>query len=162
MTTATTVTFVGAKGGVATSTIAAFHAIQLARLGRTVRLSATDGVDDLAAIVGEAEATSSAEKVRGERTAAHGGRERHQFVFSVARELVPGEPHERPSHQLDAVRASSVLTRQPHAPIVPSRAVYGPDVAPNGTLRPHVSRGAESRKRHANRRLHALAALLPA
>ena len=47
-----TVTFVGAKGGVGTSTIAALHAIQLARLGRTVRLSANDGVDDLAAIVG--------------------------------------------------------------------------------------------------------------
>ena len=47
-----TVTFVGAKGGVGTSTVAALHAIQLARLGRTVRLSANDVVDDLAAIVG--------------------------------------------------------------------------------------------------------------
>jgi hypothetical protein len=52
MSSPTTVTFVGAKGGVGTSTVAALHAIQLARLGRTVRLSATDGVDDLAAILG--------------------------------------------------------------------------------------------------------------
>jgi hypothetical protein len=47
-----TVTFVGAKGGVGTSTVAALHAIQLARLGHTVRLSANDGIDDIAAIVG--------------------------------------------------------------------------------------------------------------
>src|SRR4051812_18181718 len=52
MSTSTTVTFVGAKGGVGTSTLAALHAIQLARLGCTVRLTASDGVDDLAAIVG--------------------------------------------------------------------------------------------------------------
>ncbi|MCA1697989.1 MAG: hypothetical protein LC790_03430 [Actinobacteria bacterium] len=52
MSSSTIVTFVGAKGGVGTSTIAALHAIQLARLGRTVRLSANDAVDDLAAIVG--------------------------------------------------------------------------------------------------------------
>ena len=52
MTSPITVTFVGAKGGVGTSTIAALHAIQLARLGRTVRFTANDGVDDLAATVG--------------------------------------------------------------------------------------------------------------
>ena len=52
MSSPTTVTFVGAKGGVGTSTVAALHATQLARLGHTVRLSANDGVDDLAAIVG--------------------------------------------------------------------------------------------------------------
>ena len=52
MSSPTTVTFVGAKGGVGTSTVAALHAIQLARLGRSVHLSANDGVDDLAAIVG--------------------------------------------------------------------------------------------------------------
>lgn len=52
MSSLTTVTLVGAKGGVGTSTVAALHATQLARLGRTVRLSANDSVDDLAAIVG--------------------------------------------------------------------------------------------------------------
>ena len=44
MTSPITVTFVGAKGGVGTSTMAALHATQLARLGRTVRLTANDGV----------------------------------------------------------------------------------------------------------------------
>ncbi len=50
----TTTTLVGAKGGVGTSTIAALYALQLARSGQTVRLSATDaaGVDDLAVILG--------------------------------------------------------------------------------------------------------------
>lgn len=49
-----TVTFVGAKGGVGTSTIAALHAIQGARVGRPVRLTSTDpsGIDDLAAVLG--------------------------------------------------------------------------------------------------------------
>ena len=54
MTTPTTTTFVGAKGGVGTTTVAALHAVQLARLGCPVRLSAIGpaGVDDLAAVVG--------------------------------------------------------------------------------------------------------------
>jgi hypothetical protein len=53
-TSTTTVTFVGAKGGVGTTTVAAVHAVQLARRGRTVRLTSADpgGVDDLAAVLG--------------------------------------------------------------------------------------------------------------
>ena len=53
-TSTTTVTFVGAKGGVGTSTVAAAHAIQLGRQGRTVRLTSDNpgGVDDLAALLG--------------------------------------------------------------------------------------------------------------
>lgn len=53
-TNTTTVTFVGAKGGVGTTTIAAIHAIHLARQGRTVRLTTTvpAGVEDLAAVLG--------------------------------------------------------------------------------------------------------------
>lgn len=55
-TTPTTVTFVfvGAKGGVGTSTVAAMHALQLAHSGQPVHLSATTaaGVEDLAAILG--------------------------------------------------------------------------------------------------------------
>ena len=53
-TTPTTVTFVGAKGGVGTSTVAAMHALQLAHSGQPVHLSATSGagVEDLAAILG--------------------------------------------------------------------------------------------------------------
>jgi len=49
-----TTTLVGAKGGVGTSTVAALYALQLARSGQTVRLSAKDaaGVDDLAVILG--------------------------------------------------------------------------------------------------------------
>jgi hypothetical protein len=52
MTTETT--FVGAKGGVGTSTVAALYALQFARSGQAVRLTATDavGVEDLAAILG--------------------------------------------------------------------------------------------------------------
>ncbi len=47
-------TFVGAKGGVGTSTVAALYAVQEARSGQPVRLTATDavGVEDLAAILG--------------------------------------------------------------------------------------------------------------
>jgi len=54
MTRPTTVTFVGAKGGVGTSTVAALHAVQRARLRRCVRLSSTEpaGVEDLAAVLG--------------------------------------------------------------------------------------------------------------
>jgi len=50
----TTTTLVGAKGGVGTSTIAALYALELARSGQTVRLSAASAaeVDDLAAILG--------------------------------------------------------------------------------------------------------------
>jgi hypothetical protein len=50
----TTTTFVGAKGGVGTSTLAALHAAHLARSGRSVRLTSSDpaGLDDLAAHVG--------------------------------------------------------------------------------------------------------------
>jgi len=54
MTTPTTVTFVGAKGGVGTSTVATLHAIALARREHTVRLTSTHtaGVEDLAALLG--------------------------------------------------------------------------------------------------------------
>jgi len=50
----TTTTFVGAKGGVGTSTVAALHALQLARHDETVRLTAntTADVEDLAALLG--------------------------------------------------------------------------------------------------------------
>ena len=50
----TTTTFVGAKGGVGTSTVAVLHALELAARAGTVHLSATDssGIDDLAAILG--------------------------------------------------------------------------------------------------------------
>lgn len=50
----TDTTFVGAKGGVGTSTVAALYALQSARSGQPVRLTATDavGVEDLAAILG--------------------------------------------------------------------------------------------------------------
>lgn len=50
----TDTTFVGAKGGVGTSTIAALYALEVARSGQPVRLTATDaiGVEDLAAILG--------------------------------------------------------------------------------------------------------------
>ena len=53
-TATTTVTFVGAKGGVGTTTVAAVHAIQLARQGHTVRLTSADSarVEDLAALLG--------------------------------------------------------------------------------------------------------------
>ncbi len=46
--------FVGAKGGVGTTTVAALHAIQAARAGHQVRLTASDaaGLDDLAAVLG--------------------------------------------------------------------------------------------------------------
>jgi len=69
-----TTTFVGAKGGVGTSTVAALHALELARHGQTVRLTANEpprpgqaslarrddwprhpevsGVDDLATLLG--------------------------------------------------------------------------------------------------------------
>ncbi len=54
MTTPTTVTFVGAKGGVGTTTVAALHALDLPRRGHSVRLSAssTTGIEDLAALLG--------------------------------------------------------------------------------------------------------------
>jgi hypothetical protein len=50
----TTTTFVGAKGGVGTSTVAVIHALELAARTGTVHLSATDSsvIDDLAAILG--------------------------------------------------------------------------------------------------------------
>ncbi len=50
----TDTTFVGAKGGVGTSTVAALYALQAARSGQPVHLTATDaaGVEDLAAILG--------------------------------------------------------------------------------------------------------------
>ncbi|HEX8769950.1 MAG TPA: hypothetical protein VF711_04200 [Acidimicrobiales bacterium] len=52
--TTTTTTFVGAKGGVGTTTVAALHALDLAARTGTVRLSAADSsaVDDLAGILG--------------------------------------------------------------------------------------------------------------
>jgi hypothetical protein len=51
--TPTTVTFVGAKGGVGTSTIAVAHAFRLGRSGHDVRLTATDptGLIALSALV---------------------------------------------------------------------------------------------------------------
>jgi hypothetical protein len=51
--TATT-TLVGAKGGVGTTTVAVLHALELARSGQVVRLTANDpgSVDDLAAVLG--------------------------------------------------------------------------------------------------------------
>ena len=50
----TDTTFIGAKGGVGTSTVAALYALQASRSGQPVRLTATDavGVEDLAAILG--------------------------------------------------------------------------------------------------------------
>ena len=50
----TTTTFVGAKGGVGTSTVAAFHAIELAERTGSVHLTATSaaGIEDLAAVLG--------------------------------------------------------------------------------------------------------------
>ena len=50
----TTTTFVGAKGGVGTSTVAVFHALELAERTGSVALTATEPatVDDLAAILG--------------------------------------------------------------------------------------------------------------
>ncbi|MEA2825692.1 MAG: hypothetical protein QOG43_131 [Actinomycetota bacterium] len=50
----TTTTFVGAKGGVGTSTVAAFHAIELAERTGSVHLTATAaaGIEDLAAVLG--------------------------------------------------------------------------------------------------------------
>lgn len=49
-----TVTFVGAKGGAGTSTVAVLHSLGVARSGRRVRLSGSDTacVDDLAALLG--------------------------------------------------------------------------------------------------------------
>ena len=50
----TDTTFVGAKGGVGTSTVAALYALQVSRSGQPVHLTATDAasVQDLAAILG--------------------------------------------------------------------------------------------------------------
>ena len=50
----TDTTFIGAKGGVGTSTVAALYALQAARSCQPVRLTAADvdGVEDLAAILG--------------------------------------------------------------------------------------------------------------
>jgi len=47
------ITFVGSKGGVGTTTVAALHALSVAGTGRSVRLTATGpgGIDDLAAIL---------------------------------------------------------------------------------------------------------------
>lgn len=54
MTNPTTVTFAGAKGGVGTTTVAALHALAMARRGRAVRITSTTsaGVEDLAAVLG--------------------------------------------------------------------------------------------------------------
>lgn len=52
-TSPSTVTLIGAKGGVGTSTVAAMYALTVARTGQPVRLSATNsaGVEDLATIL---------------------------------------------------------------------------------------------------------------
>jgi len=52
-TSPTTVTLIGAKGGVGTSTVAAMYALTVARTGQPVRLSASGpaGVEDLATIL---------------------------------------------------------------------------------------------------------------
>ena len=50
----TTTTFVGAKGGVGTTTVAVFHALELAERTGSVHLTATAaaGIEDLAAVLG--------------------------------------------------------------------------------------------------------------